>query len=539
MSALLPLLAYAVPACAAEPEPTYTYVTQRGDTLIGISQEYLENPALWNRLQKLNRVREPRRMAIARTLKIPVRLLRTTPMPARVVQVQGDATSGGAKIEPGSLVLPGADIKTGDDGFVMLELPVGSQLKVQAQSQVRFDRLHAYPTPTGMYDSSIGLTGGRIDSRAAPQRGPGSRFEIHTPSAAAGVRGTDFRVSVDPQSEATRSEVLEGVVGVSASNATVPVGAGFGTVVEPNRPPSPPRRLSGAPDVSRLPALQERIAFRFALAPVADAAAYRARIAVDREFNNVVADVVSKNPDTGFSGLADGDYWLAVRTIDANGLEGYEARHPFRLKARPEPPFIREPQDRAVSRGSSATFAWTLAEGADRYHFQLARDPGFADVLVDDAAVKGDRRQLGGLRPAGYHWRVASVRSDGDHGPFSSVREFTQRAAPANPELQLADDKTLTVSWTGEPGQVFRFQIARDPDFASLIEETTLNEPRITRPKPGPGSYYVRTQATDPDGFVGPYSSTQRFDIPQPPPPPPERSHPWWLLLLPLLPLAL
>jgi len=49
----------------------------------------------------------------------------------------------------------------------------------------------------------------------------------------------------------------------------------------------------------------------------------------------------------------------------------------------------------------------------------------------------------------------------------------------------------------------------------------------------------VRTQATDPDGFVGPYSSTQRFDIPQPPPPPPERSHPWWLLLLPLLPLAL
>jgi hypothetical protein len=107
------------------------------------------------------------------------------------------------------------------------------------------------------------------------------------------------------------------------------------------------------------------------------------------------------------------------------------------------------------------------------------------------------------------------------------------------PEVQLAAENTYTVSWTGEPGQVFRFQMARDPAFVSLLEEAILNEPQITRPKPEPpGTYYVRTQATDPDGFVGPYSATQRFDIPLRPPPP-ERSHPWWLLLMVLLPLAL
>ena len=66
-----------------------------------------------------------------------------------------------------------------------------------------------------------------------------------------------------------------------------------------------------------------------------------------------------------------------------------------------------------------------------------------------------------------------------------------------------------------------------------------LNEPRITRPKPEPGTYYVRTQATDPDGFVGPFSATQQFDIPllPPPPPPPPTVHPWWLLFLLLVPL--
>jgi hypothetical protein len=495
---LLPLMAAAAPAFAADAEPAYTHVTKRGDTLIGISEQYLERPSQWNRLRKLNRVKEPRRMATALPLQIPLKLMRTTPAPAEVVQIQGEATGAGAQLAAGSRLLPGTNIKTGDDGYMTLELPDGSQLRVQAQSQVALDRMKTYSS-TGMYDTSVQLKAGRIDSHAAPQRGPGGRFEIRTPSAAAGVRGTDFRITVDETSGVTRSEVLAGVVGITASNSTVPVTAGFGTVVERDAPPSAPRRLLPAPDLSRLPALQERVAFRFALDPVADAAAYRARVAADRDFKRVIAEVVARSPDAGFAGIPDGDYWLAVRAIDAGGLEGYDGAHAFRLKARPEPPFVREPQDRAVSRGPSSTFAWTLAEGADRYHFQLARDPRFADVLVDDIAVRGDRRLLDNLRPADYHWRVASVRIDGDHGPFSSIRQFTQRAAPANPQLQLADDKTFTVSWTGEPGQVFRFQMARDSEFAMLIEEAILNEPRVTRAKPGPVTYYVRTQSTDPD----------------------------------------
>src|SRR6185369_11777853 len=118
--------------------------------------------------------------------------------------------SAAATVETGSRMRAGAEISTGDNGYVTLDLPDGSRLRVQSQSRIALDRLHAFPAATGMFDSSIGLKSGRIDSHTAPQRGPGSRFEIRTPSAAAGVRGTDFRISVDETSGATRSEVLAG-----------------------------------------------------------------------------------------------------------------------------------------------------------------------------------------------------------------------------------------------------------------------------------------------------------------------------------------
>jgi len=44
-----------------------------------------------------------------------------------------------------------------------------------------------------------------------------------------------------------------------------------------------------------------------------------------------------------------------------------------------------------------------------------------------------------------------------------------------------------------------------------------LDKPEIDVPRPQPGTYFMRYRATDPDGFVGPFSSAQRFTIVPPP----------------------
>jgi hypothetical protein len=401
---------------------------------------------------------------------------------------------------------------------------------VQSQTHVQLDRLQSYAS-TDMHDSTVGLRSGRVEARAKEQRGAAARFVIRTPSAAAGVRGTDFRVGIQPDTMATHSEVLSGVVDVSAAGEArgQAVAAGFGMVLAPNEKPSAPTRLLEAPDLSTLPPLQQRVTFRIALPPVASAGSYRPRVASDAGFHHVMGDVHSPMPAAVFSNLPDGDYWLSARAIDGRGLEGIDAVRTFRLKARPEPPLIREPQDKGITRSSNTTFAWTVPVGIDQFHFQLARDLEFQDVVRDERLAQ-DTRVLDDLQPAYYYWRIASIKPDGDHGPFSDPRRFTRRPSPSTPEPRETDDRTITISWSGEPGQTFLVQIARDATFANVLDTATVSEPQVTRPKPEPGTYFVRTQATDPDGFVGPFSAAQQFTVL-----PPE-SPKWWLLLLvPLL----
>lgn len=533
MLALAGLVLATSGARAADESAYFVHIAEQGDTVYDLAAKYLQRPNDWERLRRLNRIEQPTRMPIGTQVRIPIAWMRAVPASANVVLVQGEATSRAATLQPGMQLREGSDVRTGTDGYVTLQLPDGSQLKVQAQSDVALDRLRAFQG-TDMHESAIGLKTGSVDALAAKQRGPAARFVIRTPSAAAGVRGTDFRVGILQDSKATRSEVLTGVVDVNAAGQSagpVAVAAGFGTVVAPNEKPAPPVRLLGAPNLSDLPALQERVSFRLVLHAVPSASGYRTRVAADADFNRVLADVVSRTPEALVSNLPDADYWLAVRAINELGLEGIDATRTFRLKARPEPPLIRSPQDKGVTRGGATVFEWTTPVGISRFHFQLARDPAFADLVVNDDRVTADRRAIDDLPPAEYWWRIASIRPDDDHGPFSDPRAFSRRAPPSTPQPPETDDKTMTISWSGEPGQTFLFQMARDAAFADIVDSATLAEPRITRPKPEPGTYFVRTQATDPDGFVGPFSSVQQFTIAPPETPP------YWLLLLPLIPI--
>ena len=60
-----------------------------------------------------------------------------------------------------------------------------------------------------------------------------------------------------------------------------------------------------------------------------------------------------------------------------------------------------------------------------------------------------------------------------------------------------------------------RLQVARDAGFGLVILDETHRELpiRMARPQAG-GRLYVRYQATDPDGFVGPLSAVQTLELP-------------------------
>lgn len=517
----LALLVQAPPASAAATadDAEHVHLTAPGDTLIGLGRRYLVDPAQWPQLARINRVRDPRRLPIGAGLRIPLRLMRTEPVPAAVLAASGGVRSGSAAVAAGQSLPEGSELATDAEGQVTVRLVDGTWLRLRAGGRLRIDESRRLPAADAVR-SGVRLDQGRVEVQAQPTRGGQPGFRINTPQGVLAVRGTEFRVAAEAAQ--TRGEVLEGVVDVAGrGGAGQRVGAGYGTVVDAAGRVATPLALLPAPDIAGLPALHERPLVRLALPPVPGAAGYRVQVARDERFDELLADVRSATPELRIAGLADGRYPMRLRAVDGNGLEGRDAAATLALKARPEPPLPRAPAPRAVLRGSTVEFAWTASSEAARHRLQLARDDGsetpFAAPLLDLQDLATPAHRADGLPPGAYAWRLGSVRADGDAGPWGDVLRFELRALPpqpAPPAPPTVGERSIGFFWQGLPGQRFDLQVARDPAFQDRVAEPVPDGTSFELPSPGPGRYFVRLRARDGDGFVGPWSATQYFDVP-------------------------
>ena len=112
---------------------------------------------------------------------------------------------------------------------------------------------------------------------------------------------------------------------------------------------------------------------------------------------------------------------------------------------------------------------------------------------------------------------MASTRADGDKGPFGDAQRFELRPLPEPPQGGMAEDgKSLTLAWGGRPEDMQHVELARDPQFKEIVAQADLNQPQWTLPRPSQGgTYYFRYRSTEPDGFVGPYSSPLVIEVPR------------------------
>jgi hypothetical protein len=501
-------------------DPTeWEYSVQRGDTLIGVAKRYFADPGKWADLQKLNGVRNPYKLQLNSVLRVPIEWLREVPVTASVAVLQGSASvkRGDEKksIALGDSLLPGDIVQTDKDSSVVLQLVDGSKLLVLKESELKLDRLGSFPK-TGMAATELQLARGRVESQVKKFTGAASRYEIRTPMAQLGVRGTDFRVGVDEGSSS--SEVLEGGVKASANAATVEVQKGFGTRIALGQPPSAPVELLPAPDLSPIPALVDRTPIRFRWVPSQNAAAYRVQIEQNKQSDAILDEALFKTTEASFPDLPDGKYAMRVRAIDANGLEGYNATREIVVKARPEPPFLQSPGDKIVVRGDRPEFKWAKVSEAALYHFQLARDAALSEKIIDSHKLENTEFTVAKpLTPGEYYWRVASLRASGDQGPFGDVQHFTLKAIPVvdgNPVPPKISEKTLTLQWKGgSPGQSYQLQLARNRDFSPLLKDEHLREPKIEFQRPAAGAIFMRVKAIDSDGYEGPFGSPQEIQV--------------------------
>ena len=120
----------------------------------------------------------------------------------RAVRGTAKYSAGGGVWVPlkvGTTLQPGSSIQTGPESTVDLFLGQnGPVVRVTPETTIGFDKL-AY-TDTGadtVIDTQLNLKSGRILGNVK-KLAAASRYEIKTPNGVAGIRGTDFDVTVTP-----------------------------------------------------------------------------------------------------------------------------------------------------------------------------------------------------------------------------------------------------------------------------------------------------------------------------------------------------
>ncbi|MBD1864406.1 MULTISPECIES: FecR domain-containing protein [Trichocoleus] len=179
-------------------------------------------------------------LAIAQSLKVRVnRWLEVRQIQGTVSLYQGQKSQparNGSRIQA-----VGEGIQTGAKSSAVLAVDTGiGFIKVAENTNIRVLQLERLAT--GGQVTKLQVTGGQARLQVRKFTNPASRLEILSPAGLSAVRGTEFGVSVQPDGK-TGVATLEGKVAAIAQGASVPIQAGFQSLVIPGEAPLPPTPL--------------------------------------------------------------------------------------------------------------------------------------------------------------------------------------------------------------------------------------------------------------------------------------------------------
>lgn len=327
-------LALAVPAAlsAQTPQPIamtapVQYRVRPGDTLLRLAP-YFANPGAAAEIARANGIADSARLAPGTILTIPLDLLRTEALGAKVIAFRGDVTigrQGAARL--GMMFGEGIRIATGGNSSVSFQLADGTAVTLPSLSTIRIVRLRRVLL-TNKVHRILALDNGRSESQVTPSKDGATSFEIRTPVSVAAVRGTDFRVSYAEEERAATQETLKGAVGVSGADGEVATPAGFG-VRSDAQSTGKPTALLPPPEVLSPVRHRRDGTLIFTFAKMDEALAYRIVLSGDPDFRDLRAETTTRTLEAVVPALPSGTYYIRATAIDVHGLEGLSVDYPY------------------------------------------------------------------------------------------------------------------------------------------------------------------------------------------------------------------
>ncbi len=307
-------------------------MTDKDTTPLKVYQKYLRSADEWRQITEHNLLQQ------GVTVKVPKDMLKAGMIPAKVTKFSGRVEIARnfdwkwVRVVDDLLVQEGDWIRTRAKSSVEIKQDDGTIILLRPNTKILFESNGAAQTARGeVRTTKLKLDQGSILSRVQKLAQRDSRFEISTPTAMSFIRGTEFRVKVEPEG-ATRLEVLEGRVDFGDTEQNVSVDGNFGSLVNAQGTmPDQPHRLPTAPAQLITPedrqVLEGDLAnYNFAWATVGNAARYHLEVSADAEFKQLVDETWVEGSSAqvqslDLSDLEPGTYFWRVSALDAEGYE--------------------------------------------------------------------------------------------------------------------------------------------------------------------------------------------------------------------------
>lgn len=504
----------------AEDTEYWHYEMQPGDHIWKIAHDFLTNWKSWQDVARINGIQNDRVMAAGTILKIPSSYVNKRFSSVRLIEVSGpvslvsDGSTTAVPITAAATINLGSTLITGENASALLRFEDETEILLSPESEFSIQKADIVGNNRQIADINALLKRGEAEIRSNPNRTPGSRFVIETPSAFATTRGTVYRVRAEETT--TAAEVTQGKIDVANPAGKVKVKATFGTLTEKDKAPTPPVKLLEAPEVPELKVVRYLPA-RISWSELEGAKGYRNQISESQEFSSILLDnrTVPAKMNLPVT-LNDGHYWLKVKGIDENGLQGLESLQPFQIDARPFPPVVQQPFTSSRLYTGPVTFKWTQPENVARFRFEIASDKAFKDIRLSEEL--SDTEITTALdEPGKFYWRVSSIDGNEKYGPVGHAVQITVRPVPATPEPEppVSSENEITFAWPEEEGSAYyQLQLSNDKTFSHILEDVQVEASSASVNKPEAGDYYMRVRGFDQDKYAGGWSSTQKVEVP-------------------------
>lgn len=327
---LFALITFVPTALSAQPAGAdgddFLYRVVKGDTLLELSLRYTSSPQNWPALQQINHVADTLALPIGKVLRIPFSMIPEEPAPARLLHTSGQVLINGNRAYTGQELPEGGSLATAAGAFATVQLTDGSTLTLPGSSTIAIERLQAFKG-TGLTDTILSVEKGSVESWVAPQNTGVGRFEIRTPVAITGVRGTRLRVHRD--SSSAQTEVLSGLAHLGAASfGKALLRPGQGVLTGADGVMGTVRNLPAAPELGE-PERGPR-GWQISVQPVPGASGYLVRVADDPDGTRPRSSQHFESvEDIHFSAYGPGTQYVLVRAIGPDNLMGPDAARSF------------------------------------------------------------------------------------------------------------------------------------------------------------------------------------------------------------------